>query len=105
MKAENVDLVLSGHDHIYTRSHLMDGMEPVISEEGRKREGETLYLTLGSSTGSKYYDRADAELPYVAFEKQGAACFTRLDIQKERIRIETFSAETGQMVDSYELYK
>lgn len=105
MKAENVDLVLSGHDHIYTRSHLMDGMEPVISEEGRKREGETLYLTLGSSTGSKYYDRADAELPYVAFEKQGTACFTRLDIQKERIRIETFSAETGQMVDSYELYK
>lgn len=66
----DVDLVLSGHDHIYTRTFLMDGNQPVNFTEDLKKEdriGETLakepgqvqYITANSSSGSKYYNFYD----------------------------------------------
>ena len=61
-----VDLVLSGHDHIYTRTHLMNGFDPVIPEGASKsgdvlipEEGEVLYVTSTTATGGKYYDFQD----------------------------------------------
>lgn len=64
-----VDLVLNGHDHIYTRTHLMNGTKPVLpaGTTRRSRSGavgdvlypkdhETLYITASSSSGSKFYD-------------------------------------------------
>lgn len=65
-----VDAVLSGHDHIYTRTHLMKGNEPVLPAEGatgseragkvgdvlQPKDDETLYITGSSSSGSKFYN-------------------------------------------------
>ncbi|WP_342319462.1 metallophosphoesterase family protein [Corynebacterium mayonis] len=58
-----VDLVLNGHDHMYNRSHLMNGLEPTVptAQAGpgdvlAKREGEVLYLTLSTAGGGKFYD-------------------------------------------------
>lgn len=58
----DVDLVLSGHDHIYTRSHLMNGFDPVdagrVAKTGEtieKNKGEVQYVTSNSASGSKYY--------------------------------------------------
>lgn len=62
----DVDLVLSGHDHIYTRSYLMNGFDPVdagrVVEQGEtveKKEGEVQYVTSNSASGSKYYNFFD----------------------------------------------
>ncbi|MEG0590392.1 MAG: metallophosphoesterase, partial [Lachnospiraceae bacterium] len=55
----NVDLVLSGHDHIYTRSYLMNGQTSTGKNGGKKLVGETQYLTGGSSSGSKYYKQTE----------------------------------------------
>lgn len=62
----DVDLVLSGHDHIYTRSYLMDGPTPVdfgrevkLGETVEKKKGEVQYVTANSSSGSKYYNFYD----------------------------------------------
>ena len=64
----DVDAVLMGHDHNYTRTYLMNGTEPVIPEgadvsqgqpapsEAHKKTGEVLYMTADSSSGSKYYE-------------------------------------------------
>lgn len=59
----NVDLVLGGHDHIYTRSQLLEGNEPVQVPEQRSNDvtltpkaGQTLYLAQTSSSASKFYD-------------------------------------------------
>lgn len=58
----NVDLVLSGHDHIYTRTYLMDEQKPVdfgapVPNGGvvEKKTGQVQYVTANSSSGSKYY--------------------------------------------------
>lgn len=62
----DVDLVLSGHDHIYTRTYLMDGPTPVdygrdvkSGETLKKNKGEVQYVTANSSSGSKYYNFYD----------------------------------------------
>lgn len=58
-----VDLVLNGHDHMYNRSHLMNGLTPRVPEIPAapgdrlvKDKGETLYLTLSTAGGGKFYD-------------------------------------------------
>lgn len=57
-----VDVVLSGHDHIHTRSNLMVGDRPTPdvrpSAPGsvlHPRHEEVLYITASSASGSKYY--------------------------------------------------
>ena len=56
------DVVLMGHDHNYTRSYLIKDGELANAAEisGQAtieaKDGETLYITANSSSGSKYYD-------------------------------------------------
>lgn len=57
-----VDLVLQGHDHSYTRSYLIKDGELANPDETAAQgtvtagEGEVLYVTANSASGSKYYD-------------------------------------------------
>lgn len=57
-----VDLVLQGHDHVYTRSYLIkNGAKANADEKPGQDEvfagpGGVLYVTANSSSGSKYYD-------------------------------------------------
>lgn len=65
LSAAGVDVVLSGHDHIYTRSHLMEGTQPVggSAKAGDILEphaGQTLYLTTTTAGGGKFYHFQDA---------------------------------------------
>ncbi len=63
-----VDLVLQGHDHVYTRSYLIkNGQKANPDEKPGQAEvfagpGGVLYVTSNSASGSKYYDitRPDA---------------------------------------------
>lgn len=60
----DVDLVLNGHDHVYTRSYLTNGDgEKVAGAKGGskqvKKSGETIYVTATSSSGSKFYSNKD----------------------------------------------
>ena len=73
----DIDLVLAGHDHSYTRTHLMDGTTPVLPEgdgagaaaeyaatpdtnpdDGHDivhpKDGQVIYITANSSSGSKF---------------------------------------------------
>ncbi|WP_045743526.1 purple acid phosphatase family protein [Actinoplanes rectilineatus] len=57
-----VDLVLQGHDHVYTRSYLIkNGAKANAAEQPGAEEvfagpGGVLYVTSNSASGSKYYD-------------------------------------------------
>ncbi|GAB3596899.1 immunoglobulin-like domain-containing protein [Microbacterium tumbae] len=61
------DVVLMGHDHHYTRSYLIkDGELADPSEQEAQgvveaKDGEVLYLTANSASGSKYYDLNGAQ--------------------------------------------
>src|SRR5699024_12846836 len=57
----DIDLVVSGHDHIYNRTFLLaaDGKPVDGSDAGMaqgKEPGQTMHLTLTSSSGSTIYD-------------------------------------------------
>lgn len=86
-----VDVVFSGHDHTYTRSWPMNGIEPLTdgSADG------IVYFTLGSSTGSKYYDQVDEQPNYAAFANgDRLPAMTRVDVTDT-----TFTVTTVQFVD------
>ncbi|MCX6502725.1 MAG: metallophosphoesterase family protein [Microbacterium sp.] len=57
-----VDLVLQGHDHVYTRSYeIKDGAKANADEQPGANdvfvgEGGVIYMTANSASGSKYYD-------------------------------------------------
>lgn len=66
-----IDVVLSGHDHIYVRSHIMDGDTPVKYDTSNGYIDEpagTLHIAASSSTGSKFYDSTVVDGYYVAVE-------------------------------------
>lgn len=62
ISALDFDLVLMGHDHNYTRSYLIkdgalaDAEELSGQAKVEAKDGEVLYVTANSASGSKYYD-------------------------------------------------
>lgn len=101
-----VDLVLSGHDHVYARSFYMNGLEPTEKAEGEKQPGEVLYLTGGSSTGSKFYERTEPEAVFAAFSmEEETPVITEIKANGKVMEIRTFEVSTGEEIDSFELSK
>lgn len=96
----DIDLVVSGHDHIYNRTFLMDGEgKPVEGSEAgaeeEKEDGQTLYLTLTSSSGSKFYDY----VPGLDWEGKSVhndvPAFTRVQVSDEALRATTYEVPVG----------
>ncbi|MBR5139478.1 MAG: metallophosphoesterase family protein, partial [Clostridia bacterium] len=66
-----IDIALGGHDHVYVRSHLMNGTElsgdevydnKVVNPTG------VLHISAGSSTGTKYHDAYSDDVPFAAYQ-------------------------------------
>lgn len=82
----NVDLVLSGHNHNYSLPYIMNGIESVEpSKDGKKRSGETLYITAGFPRKDSYS--------------------TRIDVNENGLRISTYRINNGDKIDDYLLKK
>ncbi|WP_193078869.1 FN3 domain-containing metallophosphoesterase family protein [Brevibacterium aurantiacum] len=103
----DIDLVVSGHDHIYNRTFLMDaeGKKVESSDAGleqEKEEGQTMYLTLTSSSGSKFYDY----VPGLDWEAKSVhndiPAFTRVRVSDEALRATTYEvpAEGTQQAEA-----
>ena len=124
-----VDLVLSGHDHIYTRTHLMNGFDPVIPEGAAKsgdvlipEDGEVLYLTSTTATGGKYYDFQDESgetHPHVREERARDLAhdstarwrqdynpdYTNISVSPTELKLTTYNINTPYVVDQVTLQK
>lgn len=124
-----VDLVLSGHDHIYTRSHLMNGFDPVIPEGAAKsgdvlipEDGEVLYLTSTTATGGKYYDFHDKfgdTHPNIREERARDLAhdstarwrqdynpdYTNISVSPTELKLTTYNINTPYVVDQVTLKK
>ncbi len=102
-----VDVVFTGHDHVYTRSHLMNGANPVIPSEPAKsgdilmpKEGEVLYITANSTSGSKYYGLHNelSSFNYVAVANQEyVPNISNVIITDDSIKISTFRSNSVDM--------
>ena len=125
-----VDLVLSGHDHIHTRTHLMEGLEPVVPEEAagpgdrlHPEEGQTLYLPASPSSGSKFYalagptrsdrhkgitreEAAEQGLPHEStawWDQDYTPDYTNIEVDDDTLKVTTRNVEDGSLVDEFTL--
>ncbi|WP_127128701.1 fibronectin type III domain-containing protein [Georgenia sp. SYP-B2076] len=107
MSELDVDLVLSGHDHVYTRSHLIHSGHPVgdLTAPGElaKFPGEVLYLTSNSSTGSKYYTVQDVDFPFNAVTSQNRTpSYTHVEVTDGALHAVTYQVD-GTVLDDVTL--
>lgn len=116
LSKHGIDLVLMGHDHAYSRTHLMDGREPVVADDPsdlHPTAHEVLYLTLNSASGSRYYallddedlDAADPDgFNYAhATWQDEVATFTQVDVTSSALTIATYRTDSGEAIDEFVL--
>jgi hypothetical protein len=95
-----VDLVLSGHDHIYSRTFALDGDQPA-----KDPANGTYYLDMGSSgdkrrpldsslSGSPRYAKL-MDLP-----KTGESCACNIEVSDSQMKITVYN-HLGQVVDGF----
>lgn len=95
-----IDLVLSGHDHIYNRTTMNKGKKVQASE------GVT-YIVGGSGSGSKFYqEEGDRDWKEVIYDTNNPV-YTVIDINEEIIEIEAYAVEAGEsiLIDQLMIHK
>jgi hypothetical protein len=106
-----IDMVLTGHDHSYSRSHIMLGDTPQLDQQYNSSgavidpEG-TVYFTLNSSSGSKYYNIITPRADYVAHQSQlNVPSFSHVTINGYTLTIDTYRTDTMNQTDSFSIVK
>ncbi len=123
MDANGIDVVLMGHDHCYVRSKHMKNFQAMpqgtIDPKGNELNPlGSLYLTMTSASGSKYYDLItdqeiednNAQGPYdysfVELKKQlYVPMFAHLNITKDTFTMTAYRTDTMEVVDQYSMRK
>lgn len=98
-----IDLVLSGHDHVYNRTSMYDGIKRSILDGG------VTYVVGGSASGSKYYS-ADTTRPWLeVYYDNKNPVFTVLKFRNDgmKLEFEAYAVENGNnvLIDSFEIDK
>jgi len=122
-----IDVVFNGHDHFYSRSYPMkwsgsastsnsQGMQPQIQNSDGSYtipDGGTVYFSLSSSSGQKYYGAA-ARQPYTAFmptSQSNLPQFSIVGITADSFTCTTYelsnytATATVTMIDTYTIVK
>ena len=105
----DIDVVLMGHDHTYTRTYMMDGFTADrangVQSSVTDPEG-TLYVTANSSTGSKYYSLYNQNAAYAAVvETTKAPSYSNVEITATSFKITTYRTTDNSVVDTFEIKK
>ena len=103
-----IDVVLSGHDHVYVRSNLMDGVNvstDVVVNNSVKDPYGILYICASSSTGSKYGDKlTDGDfIAFENYEKNKSAI--KVAITGESITLTSYFLDDMQVFDTFKIEK
>lgn len=104
-----IDIVLSGHDHIYVRSHIMNGDTPVEYDTANGYINEpdgTLHIAASSSTGSKFYPNQVPDAYYAAVindeQRKSAILFSVTDTS---ITFKSYFLDDMTVFDTLTIYK
>ena len=113
----DIDVVLMGHDHVYARTYMMDGLEVSEDEDYEYDEDGTpisvtntdgiLYVTFNSASGSKYYSiKTDQNFEYAAVMNQDQQRnASRIDVTEDSFTVTTYNVETMEVVDTFTIYR
>ena len=119
MKQYGIDLIVAGHDHVYTRSRMMDGGLAIESERNftdkSKEEGKVpskyvnpkgqLYLTANSASGSKHYDLVEFKDYMAVRDQHYKPNFTEVKVTDKSIVATTYETDSLKVVDQVEIEK
>ena len=110
----NVDLVLSGHDHVYSRTKVLD-KDGSVSENGG-----VVYMSAGvagiNAPGIAYFEKSDninegaskynTADKYEYYAKESYKnCWTELSVNSNKICVSTYCAGSETAIDSFEVSK
>lgn len=115
----DIDVALMGHDHVYCRTYIMDGKNPVTEFEGyeygngadnaptsvKNPEG-VLYVTGNSGSGSKTYGILKEEFPFSAVSNQeNKANISKVVITDDSFTITTYRTADMSVIDTFTINK
>nr|WP_319494151.1 metallophosphoesterase family protein [uncultured Desulfobacter sp.] len=109
--AYRFDVVICGHDHSYSRSHVLNADVPqkdqTYDENGAVvNPNGTVYFTLNSASGSKHYDLNASKARYCAFRWQNyKPSFSRVTINGNTLTFNTYESDTMALIDSFSIAK
>jgi len=109
MDTYHVDVVFNGHDHYYTRTWQMFGGAPVdtIKTNAVTNPKGTVYITLDSGTGSKYYQYntgSDHSFRAAGWQNN-KPMYAFVTVTNSRFAITTYETDTGSVIDTYAIDK
>lgn len=108
-EAFDIDLFLSGHDHIYTRGRFLDLDGDPISDEEITNEyhnpEHAVYMIFNGATDA-LLRTPDDDYPWSAVTVQnGVPQLSRAHVTENTFSITTYDADSWQEVDSFTIYK
>lgn len=102
--SNNIDMVISGHDHTYCRTYFIKGDEIVEKQvkDGRIKDPDgTVYITASTASGSKYYDLVEPIPEYAeVYMQKYEPMYNTLEITDKAITFKAYMAKTDEEVDS-----
>ncbi len=115
LKELDVDVVLQGHDHVYCRTYMMDGLNPITDSDkyeyanGRDAAPTAvndpdgiLYITANSGSGSKMYNIVSADFPFSAVQNQEhVANVSKISVSDKQFTITTYRTTDMTVVDTF----
>ena len=117
MSELGIDMVLQGHDHVYCRTYIMNGLNPLIRTDAYVYEnGENnaptaaddlkgvLYVTGNSGSGSKCYEFVDklSKPEFCAVRNQeNTANISKVSVSQNSLNITTYRTSDMGVVDTF----
>jgi hypothetical protein len=103
-----VDLVLTAHDHVYVRTHMMDGVELsddlVVGDTAYTPEA-TLYVECNSVTGTKLYNQESFGKEWVAKDDYGNKCAIKFEVTETTLSMKSYYLDDMSVFDSFTIEK
>lgn len=112
LEDNNIDLVLCGHDHIYSRTYPIKNKKIMDSEEERltnskekidiiKDSKGITYITGSSSTGSKFYKETKDKSKYIKkIYCEEIPTYTVVKVRENLIEIVTYETNKNKPIDN-----
>ncbi|MGN1081572.1 MAG: choice-of-anchor I domain-containing protein, partial [Acutalibacteraceae bacterium] len=115
----DIDAVLTGHDHVYCRTYIMDGTEPITEFDGYEYGNGTdaaptavnnpdgiIYITANSGSGSKTYGILNETFPFSAVQNQeNSANISKITVSDSAFTVTTYRVSDMSVIDSFTIKK
>ncbi len=95
MEKHGVQLVLSGHDHLYERTHPIREQKIVAPGRG------TVYVTTGAG-GAKLYPKKSEPIPEIETASDGSHSFTIIDVTNDALELKQIDIN-GAIIDTCDI--